>query len=455
MNTSMIRLWLLLGLASLLTSCGLPDSLRLKAFSVSHFIKAHSTKTQNETKNLPKKQLARYKVIYDFEDWYDELYKHKNFGKIEAFINKNLATDRQDEWVSSRLSRLYDVLGALKDGKDDLTPEDAQQFQKQKVVLDEWIAHSPKSHIPLLLKGILQSDYASEIRGVSYAAQVPEEAWQPFYKNLNIAKLYFEQAAQLNPEDPNVWANLLGNAKSGSLTDKFDEYYQRGLDADPFSSRLRGVMTEILTPKWYGSREKLLKYAKSIDDEARANDKPFLNLAVLAVFREINRDDHGFMQQPEIWAKTQDIYLRLFHTYPKDVRTRFYYAYDAYLTKHYDIAAEQFEIIGDRWANRTRWGSLENYHRARSRTYSQLAHAASEKGNFKQAEALSLKAVELWPTAYDYLFLSCIYGNNYRDMPRTAKYAQLALDSTPTSEERKRAEANLHLAQEILKTNKH
>jgi tetratricopeptide (TPR) repeat protein len=107
-------------------------------------------------------------------------------------------------------------------------------------------------------------------------------------------------------------------------------------------------------------------------------------------------------------------------------------------------------MIGDQWANHTAWGNLERYHGARSRTYSRLAYAASEKGNFKQAEALSLKAVELWPTAYNYLFLSCIYGNNFRDMPNTAKYAQLALASNPTPEERKRAEANLRLAQELL-----
>jgi hypothetical protein len=455
MNTSIIRLWLLLGLASLLTSCGLPESLLLNALSVSHSIKAHASNTQAETKNLPEKQLARYKVVYDFEDWYDELYQRKDFGKIEAFINKSLATDRQDEWVSSRLSRLYDVLGTLKDGQDNLTPQDEQQFQKQKAILDKWIATSPKSHIPLLLKGMLQRDYASEIRGINYASEVPKEAWKPFQDNLHIANSYLEQAARLESNDPNVWAMLLNNASSGSMTNKFNEFYQRGLDADPFSSRVRGEMIAILTPKWYGSREKLLDYAKTIDEEARANNKPFLNLVVLSIFREIRCEDDGFMRQPEVWTKVQDIYTRFFNKYPDDVRIRFYYAYDAYLSEHYDKAAEQFEIIGDRWANHTVWGSLESYHRARSHTYSKLAYAASEKGDFKQSEALSLKAVELWPTAYDYLFLSSIYGNNFRDMPNTAKYAQLALASNPTSEERRRAEANLRLAQEILNADKH
>ncbi len=446
----MIRLWLLLGLASLLTSCGLPKSLQSDALAVSHPTKAHDAEAQSKTENLPKKQLARYKIVYDFEDWYDELYQHKNFGKIEAFINKSLATDRQDEWVSSRLSRLYDILGTLKDGQDNLTPQDERQLQKQKAVLDEWIAVYPKSHIPWLLKGMLQTDYASEIRGVKYSSEVPKEAWKPFQENLDIAKSYLEQAAKLEPGDPNVWATLLDHASRGSLTNKFDEYYQRGLDADPFSSRVRGVMIGILAPKWYGSREKLLEYAKSTDDEARANNKPFLNLTVLGIFREIRCDDDEFMRQPEVWAKVQDIYSRLFKKYPDDIRTRFYYVYDAYISGHYDKAAEQFEIIGDRWANHTAWGSLERYHGARSHTYSKLAYAASEKGNFKQAEALSLKAVELWPTAYNYLFLSCIYGNNFRDMPNTAKYAQLALASNPTPEERKRAEANLRLAQEIF-----
>ena len=92
----MIRLCILFGLAILLTSCEFPKTTKVDAWSVSHASTRTDTNTgQSKGKNLPYKQLARYQVLYDFEDWYDELYKNKNFDKIERFINKSLETGRK------------------------------------------------------------------------------------------------------------------------------------------------------------------------------------------------------------------------------------------------------------------------------------------------------------------------------------------------------------------------
>lgn len=81
------------------------------------------------------------------------------------------------------------------------------------------------------------------------------------------------------------------------------------------------------------------------------------------------KDEAKAYVSDDCWQTIEKIYNDFFVKHPEDIRGRFFYAYHAYKAKKYDIAYEQFEVIGDQWMEGTRWGSLVEYNYSRARTY--------------------------------------------------------------------------------------
>ncbi|MGG6241751.1 hypothetical protein ACQ4N7_24255 [Nodosilinea sp. AN01ver1] len=397
--------------------------------------------------------LARYTVVEDTESWSTVLYGDRDFAKLGEFVNSSLQRERTDELSSAYLNRLYNNLANLPAHSDrTYTEADEQQLAESLAVVDKWIAKFPNSHIPYVVRGNLHFKHGWQIRGNSIAARVPNDAWPPFLQSMELAKADLEKAAALNPNDPNVWSSLLNVARGLSLPESvWQGYYERGIAANPYHIDIWGTKSVLLEAKWQGDEARLLQLAQECDRLAKAANKPLLGLVPIGIYRGVAKVHEGFLTQPGVWGEMEASYSRIFAAYPDNLRARFYYTYDASLAQRADRAAEQFEIIGDRWTNSNPWPSLKTYHEARATTLQMLSTDAYNQADYLQAEHLALKSLDLLPMASTYLMLAGIQGQHYRDMPRAVEYAQQALTVNPSPEERLYAEEIIARAEAYMK----
>ena len=371
--------------------------------------------------------LDSYTIIADTESWYDVLYKDESFREIEEFIALSLQKEQSDELASAYLSRLYKTLGTLPSHDYEHTDADDQQLSVSLALIDQWITQFPNSHIPYIIRGKLQLNHGWEIRGGGYAREVSPEAWSHFQQFLAQAKIDLEQAATMNPQDPNSWALLIDVSKGLSEPKRiWEEYFQQGLEANPHHIAVWGAKALILSPKWQGNRSRMLAVSREVTRLSQKAKKPLLGVVPLGIYRELASIEAGYSGQPDIWEATKNLYTQIFLAYPDHHRMHFYYAYDAHLAQEFAAAAEQFEIIDAKWTSGTPWKNLKTFHIFRAQTFYTVARAAYIEGRYQEAESLATQSVEIFPTASTYLILAGIQGNFHRDMPKTIEYSRQA-----------------------------
>ncbi|BDM77770.1 DUF4034 domain-containing protein [Acaryochloris marina] len=454
---------LAVGVAALLVSCHStpltsPTLIERPAFSQPSFVASIS----QDPGVVPEQYLQRYRHIPDAEAWRQDLYEHKAFAKIEKRVNEDLQAASQDEHKSNFVMRLYGALSAFPNPKNEYTPQDKQDYLHQTAVLQEWMAAYPDSHIPYLVQGKLHVKYAWKFRTGQVARKVTEEGWQLFHYYLQTAASDFSAASQLDPNDPNIWNELLHLAARTNLDPYTPEYFfEQGLNANPYHSGLHTTYLQTLYPQWGGSEKQMLAFARAAHKKGQATQKPMLGNVLLLVAREIDQKD---AVHPITWSEIETVYQEIFAQYPDYLRMRYYYAHDALEREKFDVAIQQFEIIGDRWTTNTLWDDLNAFHRSRVFVYFKeavqlykqatqqhyQANTSKEHELVSEAEKRVLKALELWPQASGYLFLAGIHGNIYKDIPQAIDFANQALALNPSPAEREYAEDFIQQAEGLL-----
>lgn len=439
----------LLGTLLLLPGCSLTKLAQLGVFNPAQATAAQRVAGEPSTEPA---LLARYSVVEDTESWNTVLYGDRDFAKLEAFITSSLQRERTDELASAYLNRLYGSLATLPAHSDYAhTEADDQQLTESLAVLDQWIARFPDSHIPYVIRSNLLSNHGWQIRGGALAYRVPDEAWPPFLQFMEQAKADLDRAAALNPDDPNVWASLLDVARGLSLPEQvWEDYFERGLAANPYNINVWGKKSILLEPKWLGSEARMLQLAQECDRLSKSANKPLLAVVALSIHRSLDQAQEGYLNQPAVWREIEATYARIFAAYPDNQRMRYYYAYDAAMAQQWPVAAEQFEIIGDRWTRGTPWRSLEHYHTGRTAAFYELAAAAYDQQRYQQAETLALQAIGLKPNPPSYLILGAVQAAYHGNMPGVIEYAEQALANTPTPAEQQYAEDLIRQAEAHL-----
>ena len=72
-------------------------------------------------------------------------------------------------------------------------------YNSCRMSLNEWCGLG-ESHIPWIVRGILNINVGWEIRGSSWASTVPRKAMKQFHEYLELAKKDLERAYSLNPK---------------------------------------------------------------------------------------------------------------------------------------------------------------------------------------------------------------------------------------------------------------
>lgn len=400
-----------------------------------------------ETKGYAEINGIRYGLIQLNTKWIEALYSRKDFDAVESHLSALLSA-RENSAAMFELYTLCGNLSRIHRGDDS---------DHMKDVLDEWCSSRPKSHFPWLIRGSFEIERAWRARTSKLARDVPKEAWPVFHGLLEKAGEYLVKSYELNPGDPNSSTYLMTVARGLSYPrEELERYYDNALNACPWHYGARILKAEYLKPKWHGSNEELFEFVEEC--MSRFGDDPVMGFPLVDAYSELHdelRKQENVLGAGDVWPVVQTVYENFFEKYPNDIRRRYYYSYYACKAGKYDIAYDQFEIVGDRWLGNQPWDSLKIYNQNRAYAHCVKGRNLVKTGNFAAAEPFlesSLKYNES-PEAYYLLSMCYMQGYDKRDMSALRKSEAALAKALKLEPGDKHLSALMKKTQDLLREN--
>lgn len=126
-------------------------------------------------------------------------------------------------------------------------------------------------------------------------------------------------------------------------------------------------------PKWHGSREDMLDFARETLRNAPPNSRApiILSIAHWDIYEESDYKK-GYFKDPVVWSELKATYQHVLNGFPESNRTRNWFARTAYLAGEYETAKLLFDEIGDKWF-RGCWGNAEYFNKIKKIVYKHTA----------------------------------------------------------------------------------
>ncbi len=238
--------------------------------------------------------------------------------------------------------------------------------------LDEWIEERPDSGLAYLVSGIGRVQQGWKARGAGW---VPKN-YEQFQAHLRDAEAHLVRAAELLPKDPTCRAWMLYAGKGLELG--IEEQRARFEEVERCCPRHRSAntfMLDSLLPKWGGSEEDSLRFAREQARSARAGSVALSVVAEahLHVGFDKEKEAATYWAKPDVAREVREANSKLFgnnaHKENMDSpRTRSMFAYMLWKTGQTDLARPHLERLG----KSTAWGPFnpipgtsDSYGRAR------------------------------------------------------------------------------------------
>jgi hypothetical protein len=136
---------------------------------------------------------------------------------------------------------------------------------------DAWLAAEPKNPDAHLIRGSMFVKWAWEARGSGYAETVSKGGWRSFHDRLQQAMQILKSAAELGPDDPTPWAELLPVAFGlGAPRPLARQWFDNAVLRCPDHYGAHQSMLQFLCEKWHGSKELMWEFV----DERTAAAQP-------------------------------------------------------------------------------------------------------------------------------------------------------------------------------------
>jgi hypothetical protein len=230
----------------------------------------------------------------------------------------------------------------------------------------EWIEGVRRDHpdetLPLLVQGADFIDWAWELRGSGYADTVAPESWPTIRKRLAMAENCFDEALARDPKCTEALYRLIGLAKTRQRGQaEVRQRFEALIAVAPMHANGHSSMLDALAPKWGGSTEAMLAFARERAAEGPGTTLPALIAeAHLEEFLRRSPDGTEYMEQPEVGdelvhAAEQSIWHPQFAPAGGSVMLLNRFAYAFSLADRFAEAERCFERIGDRLVTRYPW----------------------------------------------------------------------------------------------------
>lgn len=281
--------------------------------------------------------------------------------QLELELGTLLRERGKDEWGRSALLQAYDTLTKLPPVS--VTSEDLVRAHEL------WVEQRPKSPLARAALGSVLYFHAWEARGGDFAATVLEAGSRQFTERLLAARKHLEEAWRMDPANPVVPYRMIQVARGLGLgREEGERWFERAVAIDPdfleaYQSKLFG-----LYPKWGGSAEEALAFARAVSAQAPPGTER--SLLLLSAHRELDDElqrvtlDRSYYRRPGVWAELRPVFERYLAIHPENVAFRNRYARLAYRAGEFSLALEQLELLGDKVSTGT-WGGFSALKRAK------------------------------------------------------------------------------------------
>jgi hypothetical protein len=229
------------------------------------------------------------------------------------------------------------------------------------------------------MHGSAEIGLAWQARGGDFADKVTAQGWKDFRDHLNKATLALDTAWQLNPTNADTAYNMMQvELGQGQGRARMEKWFNRAMALAPNYYDAAQLMSFYLEPRWYGSEDDAVEFARScVSSTNWAGTVPLVlanvHRSLAAYYQRTGGPDHW--AQPGVWEDVRSSYEKYFRLYPGDHSYRHNFARDAYSCSRYAEFLQQTKLFAG-GTNFSFFGGEEQFRQM-------LQHAASAVGDGK------------------------------------------------------------------------
>lgn len=195
------------------------------------------------------------------------------------------------------------------------------------------------------LLGRTEIDTAWKARGTGFANTVSDDGFRKFDEHLKKAEQHLGKAWSL---DPNSWKTALGMMRvelgQGRGVQRERMWFDRVMAIDTNNYEACKLMSFYLEPRWHGSEEQALRFARTCVTSTKwGGEVPLVLKAVhhsLAAYLKPENPD-TYWHRPQVWNDVRMSYEKFFKLNPDAVGYRHDFACDAYLCGKYQVFLDE------------------------------------------------------------------------------------------------------------------
>lgn len=194
----------------------------------------------------------------------------------------------------------------------------------------------PESHVPHLIRGKFNINWAWAARGNGYADSVTEQGWKLFGERLKLAEQSLQKAWDINPTDPRIPYEMINvELGQGNGRDRMEIWFNRAMKLVPNGVRVCVCKLHYLQPKWHGSSEEMVAFGREcLESKDWGGSVPLILVEAhksAAISSGSSVAGGPYWRQPAVWNDIKNSYEKFSRLNPKSSITKPGLARYAYL----------------------------------------------------------------------------------------------------------------------------
>jgi len=278
-------------------------------------------------------------AVLDSADFALDSFRKGHFDEFDATLDRLAKDDVRMDNGGRATDVVFTRLGQMLSADETLVPQ-----------LERWRLASKRRPWAELGQALREQSLAWRARGGGYAASVSADAWPIFDSHLESAEAALARARKIDPGagEP-LTARVYLALYRGLAAEEIANRFKEAVRVDPVSPKAHDAMFLALTPRWYGSNEALLAFAR--EAARRQPEDPYLALLIVRAHQEIAgsnwSQEHMYYQAPNVWAEVSAAVEKFIARYPESVYGHNLLARLAFLGGQRDLLHRELAWIGD------------------------------------------------------------------------------------------------------------
>jgi hypothetical protein len=219
------------------------------------------------------------------------------------------------------------------------------------------------------MRGLWLIEHGWAVRGGGYASEVTAEGATLFHQRLAEAEKDLQRAYDRNSHDAAIPAALIHVGTGLSYDrDYLERQFTRATAIDPYNFNAHFYKWGYLLPQWYGSAEEAFEFARRSASQAPRGSELRLLLPRAHYERYPAKQRYDYYRRPEVWREIEEPFTEYLAEHPDDMRRHNWFALHAFYGHKYELARQEFLIIGDRWDANV-WGTRASFERTKAKVF--------------------------------------------------------------------------------------